>query len=54
MMAYWQLEEVSGTTYADFYDGNHGAASVSPPTPDPGGIVGACQDFNGTTDYFHC
>jgi PKD repeat protein len=51
MAAYWQLEETDGTVYADLYDGLDGQAAVSAPTPDPGGIVGGCQDFDGVGDF---
>ncbi|UCH82621.1 MAG: putative Ig domain-containing protein [Candidatus Latescibacterota bacterium] len=49
VVAYWKLDETSGTSYADSYDGNHGQASTSAPTP-AAGIVGGAQDFNGTSD----
>lgn len=48
---YWKLEETSGSTYADHLGGLAGQALVSPPSPASPGIVGDCQDFNGTTDF---
>ncbi|MFH1843322.1 MAG: LamG-like jellyroll fold domain-containing protein [bacterium] len=52
MISYWQLDETSGTSYLDFFDGNDGTASPSPPTPALDGIVGGCQDFDGTSNYY--
>jgi len=49
--SYWKLEETSGNTYADHFGGFDGRALASPPTPFTPGVVGDCQDFNGTTDY---
>ncbi|RKX31994.1 MAG: hypothetical protein DRP71_12640, partial [Verrucomicrobia bacterium] len=51
MDTYWKLEETSGTTYEDFMNNLQGQALVSPPTPTSPGIVGDCQDFNGTSDF---
>ncbi|MFH1844191.1 MAG: LamG-like jellyroll fold domain-containing protein, partial [bacterium] len=51
MVAYWHLDEAAGTTYTDTYDGHDGNASPAPPTPDPDGIVGSSQDFNGTSNW---
>jgi hypothetical protein len=49
LLSYWKLDEPSGNNYADYYNGNHGQATVSVPTPVPG-LVGGAQYFNGTTD----
>jgi hypothetical protein len=49
MISYWKFDETSGTAYDDYYDGNDGQATVSPPTPAVG-IVGGAQEFNGTSD----
>jgi len=51
MEAYWKLDETSAGSYADFYDGHDGSASGSAPAPYANGIVGGCQDFDGTNDY---
>jgi len=51
MDTYWKLDEISGNIYADYYGGYDGLALSSPPTPVSPGIVGDCQDFNGTTDF---
>jgi uncharacterized protein (DUF1330 family) len=51
MTAYWQLNETSGNSYEDIYDGHHASAPVSVPTPATDGVVEGCQDFNGTSDY---
>jgi lysophospholipase L1-like esterase len=50
MVSYWKLDETSGTTYDDYYNGHDGQGSASAPTPDVNGRVGGCQDFNGTSD----
>jgi hypothetical protein len=49
MIAFWKLDETSGTSYEDSYNGNHGQAGVSAPTP-AAGIVSGAQDFNGTSN----
>jgi uncharacterized repeat protein (TIGR01451 family) len=51
MISYWKLDETSGTTYDDYYNGNDGDGSVSPPTPSTDGVVGGSQDFNGTSNF---
>ncbi|MCK9995419.1 MAG: putative Ig domain-containing protein [Candidatus Krumholzibacteria bacterium] len=51
MDTYWKLDETSGNTYADYYGGYDGQALASPPTPASPGVVGDCQDFNGTSNY---
>ncbi len=51
MISYWKLDETSGTTYTDFYGGNDGSASPSPPSPSVDAVVGGAQDFNGTSNY---
>ncbi|MFH1845527.1 MAG: LamG-like jellyroll fold domain-containing protein, partial [bacterium] len=51
MVAYWQLDETSGTTYTDYYDAHDANASTTPPSPDPDGIVGSSQSFNGTNNW---
>ena len=50
-LAYWSLDETSGSSYADTYDGHDASAPASAPAPDPGGVVNGCQDFDGTGDY---
>jgi hypothetical protein len=50
MISYWKLDEASGSTYDDYYDGHDGQASVSAPTPSSDAVVGWSQDFNGTND----
>ncbi|MCK4776327.1 MAG: hypothetical protein KAT30_16140, partial [Candidatus Krumholzibacteria bacterium] len=50
MVSYWKLDETSGTTYDDYFDGHDGQASVSAPAPSGDGIVGTSQDFDGTSD----
>ncbi|GAF95442.1 unnamed protein product, partial [marine sediment metagenome] len=50
MVSYWKLDETSGSTYTDYYDGHDGQASVSAPSPSGDGIVRTSQDFNGTSD----
>lgn len=46
MIAYWQLDETGGTSYADSY-GTHPAATSLPPTPVTGQVGGA-QQFDGS------
>ncbi len=47
MIAYWKLDETSGTTYDDFYDGHDGTCAGRCPTPTTGHVGGA-QEFNGS------
>jgi len=49
--SYWKLDETEGSTYLDYYDGLHGTASATAPSPNPGGIVGGAQYFNGSNNY---
>jgi len=51
MDSYWKLDDATPGTYVDYYGGYDGLALVSPPTPSSPGIVGDCQDFNGTSDF---
>ena len=48
MFAYWKLDETSGSTYDDFYDGHDGGCAGSCPYPATGYINGG-QDFNGSS-----
>jgi hypothetical protein len=47
MIAYWKLDETSGSTYGDFYDGHDGGCASSCPTPASGQVNGG-QEFNGS------
>jgi len=47
MIAYWKLDETSGTTYDDFYDGHDGQCAGSCPIPVTGHVNGG-QAFNGS------
>ena len=47
MIAYWKLDETSGATYYDSYDGHDGACEGQCPTPATGHIDGG-QAFNGS------
>jgi hypothetical protein len=51
MISYWMLDETSGTTYYDSYNGNHGTASAPAPTPSTDAVVGGSQSFNGSSQY---
>ena len=46
MIAYWKLDETSGTAYGDFYDGHDGACAGDCPTPAIGHLNGG-QEFDG-------
>lgn len=48
MISYWQLDETSGTSYADFFSDNDGACpgGTQCPSPVPGQVNGA-QTFDG-------
>ena len=48
MIAYWKLDESSGSTYDDFYDGHDGECAGQCPTPATGCVNGA-QVFDGAT-----
>jgi len=48
MLAYWKLDETSGTTYYDFYDGHDGECAGDCPDPATGHINGG-QVFSSTT-----
>jgi uncharacterized repeat protein (TIGR01451 family) len=48
MIAYWKLNETSGTSYYDFYDGHDGECAGDCPAPATGHIGGA-QEFSSTT-----
>ena len=47
MFAYWKLNETSGTTYDDFYDGHDGGCAGVCPDPAAGRLDGG-QEFNGS------
>jgi uncharacterized repeat protein (TIGR01451 family) len=47
MVAYWRLDETSGITYDDFYDGHDGTCGGQCPTPATGYVNGG-QEFNGS------
>jgi hypothetical protein len=51
MDTYWKLDDPTPGTYVDHYGGFDGQALVSPPAPSSPGIVGDCQDFNGTSNF---
>ena len=46
LIAYWKLDESSGTDYTDYF-GNHDGYTAIPPTPVAGQVNGA-QEFDGT------
>jgi len=48
MIAYWRLDEGSGTTYYDFYDGHDGGCAGTCPDPATGYLNGA-QQFDGSS-----
>lgn len=48
MIAYWKLNEDSGSTYQDFYDGHDGVCAGSCPTAAMGSVEGG-QEFDGST-----
>jgi len=45
MIAYWKLDETSGTAYSDFYDGHTGECAGDCPTPTLGHLGGG-QEFD--------
>jgi len=48
MIAYWKLDETSGTTYHDFYDGHDGECAGDCPNSAAGHVNGG-QVFNGSS-----
>jgi len=51
MISYWKLDETSGSTFDDYYNGNDASCSTGYcPDFDTGRVSGAL-DFNGTSDY---
>ncbi len=49
MIAYWKLDETSGTTYDDFYNGHSGTCTGLCPTPTTGHVGGGQEFGNGNT-----
>ena len=47
MLAYWKLDETSGSTYDDFYDGHDGQCASPCPIPATGHVNGG-QEFDGS------
>jgi uncharacterized repeat protein (TIGR01451 family) len=52
MISYWKLDETSGSTFDDYYNGNDASCSTDH-CPDfaTGGRVSGALDFDGTSDY---
>jgi lysophospholipase L1-like esterase len=51
MISYWKLDETSGTTFVDYYDGNDGNCSTGHCPGFAAGLVGGALDFDGTSEY---
>ena len=49
IVAYWKLNETSGSSYADFIKGNDGTGNEAPEA-EPDGLIEGAQRFNGTND----
>ena len=52
MISYWKLDETSGTSFYDCYNGNDGSCTGASCPDFVGGFIGGALDFNGTSDYF--
>jgi uncharacterized repeat protein (TIGR01451 family) len=51
MISYWKLDETSGTTFDDYYNGNDASCSTDHCPDFATGRVSGALDFNGTSDY---
>jgi hypothetical protein len=49
MISYWKLNETSGNTYSDYYNGHDGQAGTNAPIP-IAGIINGGQQFDGMND----